>query len=156
MEPLLTAQTRLNILASLAWLEVKHDIRFSDHPNDNDDRSRVRCVDPDGLLLRHVKANPEQWDHDSGRNHDAHGWKVRGSWRSHTTPSVQVCQIDARGGQYPYILEIDIDEASPFVDLPKHTREVLWNMAPRMWLQRPRQTDPAKVAAILRQRGILA
>lgn len=146
MEPITTAQTRSNILTALDWLGVTHKLDFSNDLLDNLDRSRVKAVDPHGLLLRHIHEHPAQWHHDSGANHSAHGYRVTDSWRSNTTPSVQVCKIQARGGEYEYCFEIDLDENSPFVNFPAHTWEVLRNMGPRT-------TDPAKIAAMLRARG---
>ena len=143
MTPLLTSQTRLNILTALDWLGVHHEIIFSDDPLDNQDRSRVKAFDPHGLILRRIKEHPAQWHRDSGSNHSAHGYRVTDSWRSNTTPSLQLCKVNAVGGEYDYFFEIDLDENSPFVNFPAHTWECLRNMGPNT-------TDPAKIAAMLR------
>jgi len=151
MEPSTTAQTRANILTALKWLgvNIEEPLQFSEEPEHNTDRSRVVIFDPHGLILRHIKGHPDQWTQDSGKNHNKWGWKVRVSYRSKTKPSLQMCRVDIRNGEYDYMLLTDLDEANPFCDFPDHCREVLWNMAPRLWLQAPRTTDPIKIAEIL-------
>lgn len=144
MTPLLTAQTRANVLTFCASEGIKHGLIFSDDPLDNEDRSRVKALDPDGLLLGYIVANfPEDWSRDSGGLHNVHGIKVRASYRSRTTPSLQVCVIEARGGQYEYVLDIDLDEYSPFENFIGHSVEVLANKFSR------KTTDPYKIARML-------
>jgi hypothetical protein len=152
MEPLLTAQTRQNIVGMLEYLGIHHALMFSEDPLDNEDRSRVKAVDPNGLILLAIRSNigpdDKQWSHDSGDMHNVHGIRVRASYRSRTTPSLQVCVIEAKGGDYDYCLEIDVDFHNPFEDFLGHAAEVLQNK-----LQR-KTTDPARIAAMMRERGI--
>lgn len=140
--PEFTAATRANILTALKWLGISCAIIFSDDPPDNDDRSRVKALDPNGLLMLAIKSDEAGWSHDSGQNHNKHGIKVRASYRSRTTPSVQVCVIEARGGDYDYCLEIDIDKYSPFVSMPGHILELAETIGPLT-------TSPAQIAAML-------
>ena len=148
MTPILTQQTRLNILTALDWLGVHHSIRFCGEPVHNTDRSRVVAFDPYGLILRHIQTHPNQWTTDSGQNHNKYGWKVRVSYRSKTRPSLQICVVPARGGQYTEMLLVDLDEANPFTDPLDHIAECLRNMGPNT-------TDPAKIAAMLRAAGVV-
>lgn len=142
MTPATTAQTRRNIARFCEIHGIPQDLEFSDESMHNQDRSRVAAFDQHGLLLRHIGDNRDKWTVDSGQNHNAHGWKVQASYRSKSRPSLQVCVVPARGGQYSEMLLIDLDEANPFIDFPEHLWECLRNMGPRT-------TDPAKIAAML-------
>lgn len=145
------SQTRENIRTFCAQRRIVHRLQFSDDLLDNLDRSRAFAVDPDGLLMRAITGNigkkPGQWSKDGGQNHNANGKKVLASYRSRTSPSLQVCVVAARGGQYPEVLEIDLDEYSPFEDPLQHAGEVIHNA---VWRKR---TDPKKIAAMLAQSG---
>ncbi len=159
MEPLLTAQTRLNILTAFKWIGIPSEgVLFSEEPEHNDDRSRVVIFDRHGLILRYIREHSNDWTEDSGQNHNAHGFKVRRSYRSkknNGTPSLQFCKVDSRGGEYDYWFIVDLDEANPYCNFPVHAWECLRNMAPQMYFQRVRTTDPFKIAAML-QRAIAA
>jgi hypothetical protein len=140
------SQTRDNILTFCAKRRIMQRLQFSEDLLDNLDRSRAIAVDPDGLFLRHIKEHQGDWTEDSGDNHNGNGIDVRVSYRSRTSPSLQACVKAARGGQYDYILELDLDEHNPFDDLKDfigHAAEMLQNT-----LQRKR-TDPAKIAKML-------
>jgi hypothetical protein len=143
----ITGQTRRNILRLLDLLQVKHKIIFSEDALDNMDRSRVKALDPDGLLLGHIKANPDKWTGGpgKGRNHDANGYQIRASYRSRTSPSLQVCVIEARGGQYDYVTELDLDEYSPDTAFLGHAAEVIRNKVTNG------KTDPHKIARMLQK-----
>ena len=145
MDQLLTAQTRENILTFCEKRGIKQALKWSEDPLDNDDRSRVKAFDVDGLLMRHIQQNYQDWSKDGGAMHNVHGIQVRGSYRSRTTPSLQVCVIEAKGGQYSEVLEIDIDYYSPFENALGHTAEVLQNKLLR------KTTDPLKIAKMLQK-----
>jgi hypothetical protein len=140
--PAVTAQTRANITRFCEVHGIQHKLRFCDEAIHNTDRSRVVAFDRHGLLLRHIGDHRDQWTVDSGQNHNKHGWKVQASYRSKTRPSLQACVVPARGGEYDYMLLIDLDEANPFTDFPAHLWECLRNMGPAT-------TDPAKIAEML-------
>jgi hypothetical protein len=126
-----TAKTRENILRLLAHLGIKHALKFSDDLLDNLDRSRVKAMDVDGLILRHLEAKLGDFTEGSGANHSAHGYKVNGTWRSISTPSIQFCRIPAKGGDYDYVFEVDIDRHSPDVNPVGHIGELIENVGPR-------------------------
>lgn len=146
-----TAKTRQNAFRMFELLGIKHKLIPSEDLNDNLDRSRFFAVDPDGLLLRGIKANigpnPGQWAQGSGANHNANGKRIRASYRSRTAPSVQVCVFEGRRGelfdQYYECYEIDLDEASPDEDPLGHAGEVIRNGLTG------RKTDPNKVAKMI-------
>jgi len=124
-----TAQTRINLIAALNHLGVNtSQAIFSEDDLDNQDRSRCTILDVNSRILSHCAAHSSVWSRDSGKNH---GPGIRGSYRSKTTPSVQICIQEARGGDFDYVLRCDIDYHSPFSgnagEFVKHTGEVLHN-----------------------------
>lgn len=151
--PEFTAATRANLLTALGpgFLGIQCAIIFSNDADHNDDPSRVAAFDPNGLLMRAVRSNlgPDrgQWSTDAGQNHNEHLYKVRCSYRSRTTPSVQICAVDAHGGQYPEMLIMDVDEHNPFEEPLEHALEVLKHkLSPR---KKDRTTDPKVIARML-------
>lgn len=152
--PEFTAATRANLLTALGpgFLGIQCAIIFSNDANDNEDRSRAVAVDPSGMLLRAIQSNigPKkgQWSTDAGQNHNAHGYKVEISYRSRTTPSVQACKVRVVNGsdtvklQYDYMLLLDVDKYSPFVNMPGHIVELVENVGSRT-------TDPKVIARML-------
>lgn len=154
MEPLLTAQTRQNILTAMDWIGIPHtpELVFSNEPIHNNDRSRVVMFDPHGLIRRFIEEHPNEFTRDAGSNHNKFGWKVRSSNRStknRGTPSLQFCRVDAVGGEYEYFYLTDLDEANPYCNFPKHAWECLSHMRPNA------TTDPAKIAAMLKAAQVL-
>jgi hypothetical protein len=141
--PAVTAQTRANIARFCELHRIEQELLFSDEPLHNTDRSRVAAFDRNGLLLRHIGEHRDQWTIDGGQNHNKHGWRVQASYRSKTRPSLQVCVVPARGGEYDYMLLIDIDASNPFTDPIGHTGEVLHNKLLR------KTTDPSIIASML-------
>jgi hypothetical protein len=141
MIPATTVKTRENILRMLAILGINHDLVFSEDPLDNEDRSRVKAFDVNGLVLYQINKSPH-FTYGSGANHSLHGYKVDGTWRSTSTPSIQFCKIHARGGQYEYVFEIDIDKHSPDVNLPGHIVELAENIGSRT-------TNPSSISRMI-------
>ena len=142
------SQTRENIRTFCAIHHIVHRLQFSEDLLDNLDRSRAIAVDPDGLLLRHIREHPARWTTDSGGNHNGNGIDVRVSYRSKTAPSLQVCVKEAKGGQYPEILEIDLNPFYGVKEFVNHAAGVLGNAVKR------KKTDPAKIAAMLAPRPL--
>lgn len=139
------SKTRDNILTFCAIHRIVQRLQFSEDLLDNLDRSRAIAVDPDGLLLRHIKEHPKEWTKDNGQNHNGNGIIVRASYRSRTSPSLQVCVREAKGGQYQEVYEMDLDHHNPFENFAGHAVEVVHNAVTR------RKTDPARIAAMLKK-----
>jgi len=153
------ALTRQNIIFMLGprHLNIHHAIIFSNDADHVKDRSRAFAFDPNGLLLRAIQSTPERWSggQGNGRNHNRNGYKIRGSWRSRTAPSMQVCRIDARGGDWEYFLEIDIDFENPDENPIGHAAEVIENKAKRL-IGKDGTTDPREIRKRLQESVVSA
>lgn len=120
------ATTLRNVQRFLAHYGIPGVVLDPSRPNT--DPSRVFVIDTERRLLAHCFAHPTLWSRDSGKNH---GKGVRGSFRSRTTPSMQVCIHEVRATpeshDLEYFAEIDFDEYSPAVNFLGHAGEVAWH-----------------------------